>query len=146
MKSQPPPSIDKLEAALRELEGERQRRIAAGNWTRDSKPTLYVSVPRWFGTEPNVWHVSALYAHLCEYPYASKNIDDYHIVVNTTDEPPWVKPEPRPAPIIDEQVLPQFARLPPPPPPEPPPKTRSRRNFEREVERTNRFLSDEWKK
>src|SRR5262245_14753689 len=85
-----PSETEKLRATLHELEAERQRRIRAGEWSRDPRPTLHVEIPKLFGTEPNVFHMSAIWQYLTEHPGCGLwDLAHFKWVITLTDEPEW---------------------------------------------------------
>ena len=152
--SPPLSESEKLAATLAQLEAEREKRLAAGTWSREARPMLMAVQEE--GESEEVGQQRALYAYLAEHPDAPKTIAAYDWIVQQVISPrPTIEPPDEfYAPDHDHAVdvtPPPFRPPMPPTPPEPPREPLSYSNasvprivLERELKRYRNFLDGDW--
>jgi hypothetical protein len=126
MAENPSPQLsesDKLAAMLAELEAERQKRVNAGQWSKDVRPRL-MAIPQ-AGETLEAAQQREVYRYLAEHPDAPKAIAAYEwMELEVVDPPPqvelpaaqWDQPDTR----VVVSPPPYRPPMPPaPPPPEP---------------------------
>ena len=146
-----PTDSEKLQAALAELEAERQRRIQSGKWNRATAPML-IAIPE-AGETLRAAQERALAEYLELHPDSQKSLHAYSwIEIEIVDPPPIIElPGMQYAPDHSDALDVTPPRHPPMPPPAPPPlpieppRNRALEARLAEERRMRRFMDDDWK-